>query len=232
VRPQLNRMVLESRADAAVASPKMSEESFSDYHLYTLDRKTSINNNETKQVSMLGATGVPIRKRYVVDGQSFYYRSPRQPGAPLRDEVQVLYQFKNDVRGGLGMPMPSGTVRVYQADSKGGIQFVGEDRIEHTPKDETLNIRIGRAFDVIAERRQTDFQKIATSVYEVEHEVVFRNHKTVPVAIEVNEPIGGTWQMVRSTHDARKTAAFAAQFTVPVAAGGETKLVYRVRVTY
>ncbi len=90
----------------------------------------------------------------------------------------MFYQFKNEARAGLGMPMPAGTVRVYQADSRGGVQFVGEDRIGHTPKDETLKLKIGNAFDVVAERKQIDFQRIATNVYEVEYQVVVRNHKT------------------------------------------------------
>ena len=89
------------------------------------------------------------------------------------------------------MPMPAGTVRVYQADSKGGVQFVGEDRISHTPKDETLNLKIGNAFDVVCERKQIDFQKIGTNVYEVEYAITLRNHKTTPITVEVNEPIGG-----------------------------------------
>ena len=146
--------------------------------------------------------------------------------------VQVFYQFKNDERGGLGMPMPSGTVRVYQEDSKGGVQFAGEDRINHTPKGETLNLKIGSAFDVVCERNQVDFEKIASNVYEVEYEITLRNHKAVPVSVEVNEPIGGTWRIVRSTHEATKTAAWAAQFSVPVAADGAAVLKYRVRVTY
>jgi hypothetical protein len=130
------------------------------------------------------------------------------------------------------MPMPAGVVRVYQADSRGGTQFVGEDRIDHTPKDETLNLKIGTAFDVVAERKQTDFQKIASNVYEMEFEVVLRNHKTAPVTIEVNEPIGGTWRMLTSTHTHTKTDAWAAQFSVPVSADGSATLRYRVRVTY
>jgi hypothetical protein len=128
--------------------------------------------------------------------------------------------------------MPAGVVRVYQADSKGGVQFVGEDRIGHTPKDETLNVKIGNAFDVVAERKQVDFEKIAGNVYEVEYEITLRNHKTMPVAVEVNEPIGGTWRMLRSSHQWTKTDAWAAQFAVPVNPDGTAVLKYRVRVTY
>ncbi len=220
------------RAPGSAGGAVMAQESFSDYHLYTLGRKTTINNSETKQVSMLTGTGVPIRKRYVVDGQAFYYRNGQHPGSPIKDVVQVYYQFKNEERGGLGMPMPAGVVRVYQADSKGGTQFVGEDRITHTPKDETLNLKIGNAFDVTCERNQIDFEKIASNVYELEYEITLRNHKAAPITVDVNEPIGGTWKMVRSSHEWNKTAAWAAAFVVPVAPDGTVVLKYRVRVTY
>ena len=112
------------------------------------------------------------------------------------------------------------------------LQFVGEDRIEHTPKDETLNLKIGNAFDVVCERKQTGFEKIANNVYEMEFEMTLRNHKATPVSVEVNEPIGGTWRMVQNSHPWTKTDAWAAQFTVPVAAEGTAVLKYRVRVTY
>ena len=234
VRQQIGKMAMEmsARRDAASPAANMAEESFSDYHLYTLGRKTTINNNQTKQVSMLEGTDVPVVKRYVVEGQSYYYHNQQHPGAPIKDLVQVFYQFKNELKGGLGIPMPAGVLRVYQEDSKGGVQFVGEDRIMHTPKDETLNIKIGNAFDVVCERNQIDFQKIAGNVYEFEYEVTLRNHKATAIAVAVNEPLGGSWRMIRSSHQWTKTAAWAAQFNVPVAAGGTAVLKYRVRVTY
>ena len=233
VKQAVDQMRLAGRADSvATAPPPMSQESFSDYHLYTLERKTSINNAETKQVSMLSGSGVPVRKRYVVDGQAFYYRNRRHPGAPIKDVVQVFYQLRNEQSSGLGMPMPAGTVRVYQADSRGGVQFVGEDAINHTPKDEALNLKIGHAFDVVCERKQIDFQQISSSVYEFEYEITLRNHKTSAIAVEVNEPIGGTWRMLQSSHPWTKTDAWAAQFTVPVPVDGATLLKYRTRVTY
>jgi hypothetical protein len=240
VAGELNRVrqgLEEMRADALMPAAKAGEravtqEAFSEYHLYTLGRKTTVNDNETKQVSMLGATGVPVQKRYVVDGKAFYYRNAQHPGSPLKDDVQVFYQFRNEQKAGLGVPMPAGVVRVYQSDSKGGVHFVGEDRIDHTPKDETLNLKIGHAFDVVCERKQTGFEKIAPNVYELEFEVRLRNHKDAPIGVEVNEPIGGTWRMLQSTHQWDKTDAWAAQFRVPVAAGAEAVLKYRVRVTY
>jgi hypothetical protein len=232
VRDVMTRQAMEElRAPMAAAAP-MAQESFSDYHLYTLARKTTINDSETKQVSMLGATAVPIQKRYVVDGQSWYYRNAQHPGAPIKDKVQVFYQFRNSAASGLGIPMPAGVLRVFQGDSTGGVQFVGEDRIEHTPKDETLNVKIGSAFDVACERKQTDFAKIGGNTYEFEYEITVRNHKNAPITVEVNEPVGGAWQMLTSSYAWTKTSAAAAQFTVPVAVDGAAVLKYRVRVTF
>ena len=173
------------------------------------------------------------QKRYVVEGQAFYYHNAQHPGAPIKDVVQVYYQFKNEEKAGLGMPMPAGVVRVYQSDSKGGVQFVGEDRIDHTPKDETLQSedrqRVRRRS---ASASRSTSRRSRRTTYEVEYEITLRNHKATPITVEVNEPIGGTWRMLRSSHEWTKTAAWAAQFTVPVAADGTAVLKYRVRVTY
>jgi hypothetical protein len=234
VRQQLAKMAVDAseRREAAAPAANMTQEAFSDYHLYTMGRKTTINNSQTKQVSLLEGTDVPVNKRYVVEGQQWYYHNQRHPGSPIKDLVQVYYQFKNEEKGGLGVPMPAGVLRVYQQDSKGGVQFVGEDRIMHTPKDETLNIKIGNAFDVVCERNQIDFQRISSNVYEFEYEITIRNHKATAVSVEVNEPIGGSWRMLRSSHEWTKTAAWAAQFKVPVAQDGTAVLKYRIRVTF
>lgn len=233
VRPAARKQALEMMADVQSASaPAMTQEAFSEYHLYTLGRRTTIANQQTKQLSLLGGTGVPVEKRYIVEGQSFYYRNRQRPGAPLKDDVQVFYRFRNDEKSGLGAPMPAGVIRVYQADERGGIQFAGEDRIDHTPKDEAIDLKIGNAFDIACERKQADFEKIADDVYEMQFEVTLRNHKVTPVVVQVNEPVGGTWRMLRSSHEWQKAAAWAAQFTVPVAADGSATLTYRVRVTY
>ena len=233
VRPAAQKMALEAMAAPRMAAGNaMVQEAFAEYHLYSLGRRTSVANNETKQLAMLSGTGIPVEKRYVVNGNQFYYRSRHQPGAPIKDDVETFYRFRNDEKSGLGMPMPAGVIRVYQGDSKGGIHFIGEDRIDHTPKDETLDLKIGNAFDVVCERKQTDFEKIAEDVYEVEFEITLRNHKDAAIAVQVNEPLSGTWRMLRSSHQWEKTAAWAAQFSVPVAADGTSVLKYRVRVTY
>jgi hypothetical protein len=230
------RQVAEMMAKAAradVASPvAFAREAFSEYHLYSLTRRTTLQENETKQIALLSGTGTPVRKLFVVNGQQFYYRNRQNPGSPIKDSVQVFYAFRNDEPSGLGMPMPAGIVRVYQADSKGGLQFAGEDRIDHTPKDEDITLKIGIAFDVVCERKQIDFEKIAEGVYEMAYEITLRNHKATPITVQVNEPIAGDWRMLTSTYPNTKTEAWAARFEVPVAANSNGVLRYRVRVKW
>ena len=212
------------------AAPQFEQENFSEYHLYSLARRTSVEDKETKQISLLEGSGVPVEKRYVANGQNFYYHTAQTPGAALKEPIMVFYKFKNDEKAGLGIPLPGGNFRVYQKDSKGGVLFIGEDHIDHTPKDEFVDVKIGNAFDVVVERKQTDYKKIADRVYEMEFNITLRNHKDTPITVEVNEPIGGDWEMLSSSYPATKTAAFAAQFNVPVKANGESVLTYRVRV--
>ncbi len=226
--PMATREMAMNKAAAA----QFQQEAFSEYHLYTLGRKTSVEDKETKQISLLQGSGIPVEKIFVVNGQSYYYRNQQAPSAPLKDPVLVYYKFKNEEKNGLGIPLPSGNVRVYQKDSKGGILFAGEDRIDHTPKDEQVSIHIGNAFDVVAEHKQTDYKRIDTHVWEMEFEVTLRNHKDAPVTVQVNEPIGGDWEMLSSTYKYTKTAAFAAQFNVPVAKDGTSVLRYRIRARW
>ncbi len=221
-----------SESMASPAAPQFQQESFSEYHLYTLGRRTSIENQETKQISLLQGTGVPTEKVFIVNGQDFYYHNAQNPGSPLKDAVLVYYKFQNEQKSGLGMPLPAGNVRVYQKDSRGGVLFIGEDHIEHTPKDETVTVHIGNAFDIVAERKQTDYKRVDSHTWEMEFEITLRNHKDAPVVVEVNEPIGGDWTMLSSTYKATKTAAFAAQFRVPVEKDGTSVLKYRVRARW
>jgi hypothetical protein len=240
VAGDLNRLPAPSgmvmRADAARAKvaneQQFQQESFSEYHLYSLGRRTSVEDKETKQISLLQGSGVPVEKVFVVNGQNFYYHNQYNPGSPQKDPVMVFYKFKNEEKAGLGMPLPAGNLRVYQKDSKGGVLFIGEDHIDHTPKDETVTVHIGNAFDVIAERKQADYKRIDTHVWEMEFEITLRNHKDTPITVEVNEPIGGDWDMLSSTYKFTKTAAWAAQFKVPVDKNGTSVLKYRIRAKW
>lgn len=216
----------------AAAQPQFQEQAFFEYHLYTLQRKTNIKNNETKQINLLSASDFGIRKELVINGQPYYFQGYNNPGEPIKEKVGVYVSFKNTKENGLGQPLPAGVVRVYKADTSGAQQFVGEDRIDHTPKDESVKVKLGDAFDVIAERKQTDYKAIARRVFEYAYEIRIRNHKEESISVIVNEPIGGEWEIVNSNIAAEKTAAFAAKFIVPVAKDGETVLNYRVRIKY
>ena len=227
--PVAESLAMKSRAAAA---PQFQQENFSEYHLYTLGRRTSVEDKETKQISLLEGTGVPVEKVFVVNGQNWYYHNAQAPGSPLKDPVLVYYKFKNEEKNGLGIPLPAGNVRVYQKDSRGGVLFVGEDRIDHTPKDENISVHIGNAFDVVAEHRQTDYKRIDNHTWEMEFEITIRNHKDTPITVEVNEPIGGSWEMLNSTYKFTKTGAWAAQFHVPVDKNGTSVLKYRIRAQW
>jgi hypothetical protein len=211
---------------------QFQEQGFFEYHLYTLQRPTSIRDNETKQVSLLEAAGFDVKKEFVLNGQHYYYTNYNSPGQPIKEKVGVYVQVRNSQQNKLGMPLPAGTIRLYKKDDKGNQQFIGEDKIDHTPKDEDVRVKVGDAFDIVAERKQTDYKVIARNVYEYAYEIKIRNHKDGPISVVVNEAIGGDWEMIASTVEAKKTAAFAAQFNVPVAKDGETTLSYRVRVRY
>ena len=232
VEPAVPRAAKAMMMQAEAAPQQFGQESFSEYHLYTLGRRTSIQNNESKQISLLTGTGVPVEKYLVVEGQQYWFRNPQGIGSPLPQPVKVLYRFKNSDKSGLGMPLPAGTVRVYQADSKGGIQFVGEDRIDHTPKDESLKIHVGDAFDVVCERKQMDYKKISSSSVEMEYQITLRNHKDTAVTVEVREPIGGDWEVLNSNFKWTKLDSTTLAFSIPVEKDGTATLDYRVRVRW
>jgi len=216
---------------ARMGAAPMEEEAFFEYHLYTLPRPTTLKQNQTKQVQLLDAPRVAFEKDYVLRGSGGYYRGP-WPEARGREKVQVFLKLRNSKDAGLGMPLPKGIVRVYKRDTAGSPQFVGEDRIDHTPRDEKVELELGNAFDVSAERKQTDFERIAGGVFESAYEVRLRNAKETPVTVRVVEPIGGDWTMLSHSHPFEKTAAFEATFAMPVAPGEEAVLRYRVRVKY
>lgn len=219
-----------NRKEAADES-QFQEQGFFEYHMYTLQRPTSIRDNETKQVSLLEAAGFDVKKEFVLNGQRYYFTNYSNPGQAIKEKVGVFVQFRNAQTNKLGMPLPAGTIRLYKKDAQGNQQFIGEDRIDHTPKDEDVRVKVGDAFDIVAERKQIDYKVLASGhLYEYAYEIKIRNHKDTPVNVIVNEPIGGDWEMVSSSFEAKKTAAFAAQFNVPVAKDGEATLSYRVRI--
>lgn len=222
-RARPEAMMMPAKAVAA----EMREEAFAEYHLYTLERPTTIKDRQKKQVALLEAEHVRVMRRYIVESPQWWYV---QRIGKQKQDVRVEVEVANRADNHLGMALPGGIVRLYQRDKRGTAQFVGEDRIEHTPKDELVKVTMGNAFDIVAERRQTDYRKLADNLFEDAFEVTLRNHKDAAVTVEVREAVGGDWEMISNSHAYEKSSAFAVTFTVPVAANGETKLTYRVRV--
>jgi len=217
-------------------APQMAEESLFEYHLYTLGRPTTLRENQTKQVALLSASGVAVNKEFLLRGSDYYYRSSvGELGQKLK--VGVFIEFENREQAGLGLPLPKGVVRVYKKDQGGGAQFVGEDTIDHTPKNEKVRLKLGDAFDVTADKKQTDFKKLAgfaryNYVFESAYRIELKNAKKEGVTVKVVEPMPGDWEVLAESHPHAKEAAGAAVWQVPVPAEGTAVLTYRVRVRY
>jgi hypothetical protein len=217
--------------EMAAPQKQFQQESLFEYHLYTLGRPTDLLDKETKQVTLLEAHGIDVKKKLVFRGQDWFFRG--QHGEfPKNQKVSVFVELKNEEKFGLGMPLPKGTVRVYKADSAGAQQFVGEDAIDHTPRDEEVEIKLGEAFDVVADRKQTEWRALGNCTSESAWEIAIRNHKEVSELVEVIEPVSGDWEIVRSSHKAEKEDAQTFIFKVDVPARGETKIAYRVRIRW
>ncbi len=226
-----DRMLRMAKAEAMPAAPQFKEEEFFEYHIYTLQRPSTIKENQTKQISLVTADSIPVRKELLYRGAAYYYYN-RYGEAMTNQKVGVFIEIENKKDHNLGIPLPKGTVRVYKQDSEGSLQFVGEDSIDHTPKDEKVRIKLGEAFDVVGSRKQTDWKKIASDTYEAAFEISLRNHKKEDVMVKVIEPIPGDWTMLSSSHAYKKSEAFTAEFILPVSKDKETKLTYRVRMRF
>ncbi len=229
--PQPVRMMAMQGGVGGGVAQQFVQAPIGEYHLYTLNRRISLADRESKQIGLLSAPNVPMTETYVVSGNSSYFRMPVPVGAPAEGAVQVVLSFRNDAAAGLGQPLPAGVVRVYQPDARGELILLGEASISHTPKDETVRLNVGNAFDITSRRTQTDFRRISNNVYESAFAVTLRNHKDKPVTVEVREPVNGSWEVLESNFPAKKRDAFTLEFDVPVPASGSATLTYRVRVT-
>ena len=202
----------------ANAAPQFAERSFFEFHLYDLARPTTIADRETKQISLFEPADVRnVEKKYTYDEQR------------LGSKVNVTLEFKNAEGSGLGLPLPAGKVRVYKQDRDGSQEFVGEDQIDHTPKDEKVRLALGKAFDVVAERKQTNFRRVSDKVTESSFEISVRNRKKERVTVVVVEHPTGDWEITQKSQDFTKKDATTIEFPVTVAAGSEATVTYTVR---
>jgi hypothetical protein len=230
VRPPQAQMAYAMAPAPRAKAAEATQEALMDYHLYSFERPTSIADNQTKQLALLSAAAVPVRREYLLAGNEYYYRDRyAQIGQKLKPAVFLEFENKG---AQLGKPLPAGIVRVYARDSKGAAQFVGEDRIEHTAKNEKLKLRLGEAFDITAERRQTSYRKVADNLSESSWRIDLRNAKDEAVVVRVQEPMPGDWEMVQESQKHSKESARVASWNVAVPAGGTTVLEYSVRVKW
>ena len=224
------------RTMAMESSVPMQEEGLFEYHLYTLGHKTDVLQNQTKQVSLMAASKIPVKKEFLLRGQQNYYYG--QYGI-IADKLKVgvFVEFENAKANDLGIPLPKGIVRVYKNDSSGNAQFIGEDRIDHTPKDEKIRLKLGDAFDVTAKRKQTAYNKehafgkykhAVSTAYEIE----IHNAKEETVDVRVLEPVPGDWKMLESSLPHEKPNANTAEWSVTVPAEQRVTLKYKVLVRY
>ena len=215
--PPMPMMRAQEMSMVGKAAGDFAEETFGEYHLYTLDRAALLRDRETQILSMLESRPVTGTARYVA-----------RPGAG----VLAQFEFKNTRAAGLGEPLPAGRVRFYERDAAGDVHFTGETTIKHTPEGENLTLDIGTAFDLVAERREIANRRISDREREYRIEVKLRNRKKTGVTIVVEEPVAGDNEVIQKSHEPVRKDANTLQFTIPVAPGKEEVLTYTVRVRY
>lgn len=236
VREAIRPKTMMMRSEALVADAAMpSEQGLLEYHLYTLPRTTTIAENQTKQVALLSAQHIPARKELVLSGADYYYQGAYRD-IEKKQKVQVFVEFENKESSKLGIPLPKGTMRVYKKDNDGTAQFVGEDQIDHTPKNDSVRLNLGNAFDVTADRVQTDFKNLGkpnqVPLYESAYAITLHNAKKETVTVTVQEPLNGDWKILNESQPHKKTSAHQATWQVNVPAESDVTLKYRVQVKY
>jgi hypothetical protein len=226
------------------AAPQFKQSDLFEYKLYTLQRRTDIGNNETKQVELISGKNVASKKVFIYDGladqwrywyNNYDYRSQGSFGQQSNPKVGVYMTFRNDERSGLGLPLPKGKVRVYKRDEDGKEQFIGEDEIDHTPKDEEVRLYLGNAFDIVGERAQTDFKTFASGhVAEETIQIKVRNHKKEPVEVQIYEHPWrwNQWEITKNTAEFVKVDQSTIRFPVTIAKDGEKVVTYTIRYTW
>lgn len=225
-QPQYDLM--EERKEMMAAAPsQFGEREFFEYHIYDLNRPTTLANNETKQISLFTASNINITKKYLYRNDFHWYSRP----AEQNNKVSVAVEFVNSEGNNLGMPFPKGKVRVYKTDGSSA-EFIGEDLVDHTPKDEKVKLKIGEAFDIRVEDKMTENRRITDKVYEQDYEITFRNRKNEDIVIDVERILGNNWEILSSSIKFEKQDASTILFKVPVAKNSETTLKYKVRYTY
>ncbi|MCU0516939.1 MAG: hypothetical protein MUC60_08740 [Oscillatoria sp. Prado101] len=216
----------------AVEQLQFQEEAFFEYHLYTLQGTTTVRDSETKQMTLLSAAEVLVGRKLVYDGRKqlqWGESAPGEGGDTQQGKVSVVLELLNSQENNMGVPLPKGTVRVYKADDRGNLHFLGEDSINHTPRNEKVRLYIGDSFDVVGERKRVSLEQISERVTEESFEISIRNRKQDSAEVSVVERFWGDWQILKSSHEYSQLDARTVEFTVAVAADSEVKITYTVR---
>jgi hypothetical protein len=231
-------------AEMDASAPQFKQTELFEYKLYSLQRPTDVNNNETKQVELVAAKQATSKKVFLYDGladqwrywaNDYSYRSQGSFGQQSNPKVGVYVTFRNDEKSGLGLPLPKGKVRVYKRDDDGKEQFIGEDEIDHTPKDEEVRLYLGNAFDIVGERAQKDFKSFAAGrVVEETVEVKVRNHKKEAVEVLVYEHPWrwSEWEILKSSTKWEKVDQSTMKFPVKIDKDGEAVVSYTIRYSW
>jgi len=231
-------------ADEVAMAPVVREKSFDEFHLYTLQRPATLRDQETKQVEFVRGTGIHAQRLYIYDGakvEQYGYYSQEQVrqdvgyGTASNSKIWVMEEFKNSDVNHLGIPLPKGKLRFYRRDEDGRLEFVGENTIDHTPKDETIRVYTGNAFDIVGERKRTSYHVDSSRDWMDESfEIHVRNHKKEPVEVRVLEHMyrWTNWRLVEQSHDSRKRDAQTIEFPVTVPPDGEQIVTYTVHYSW
>jgi hypothetical protein len=205
---------------------QFSEKSFFEYHIYDLNRKTTIKNNQIKQISLFNSNNIKTEKSYIYDGAiSKWYFYDNWRNQNYNKKVDVTIKFKNSKDNNLGLPMPKGKIRIYKKDND-SLEFIGEDNIDHTPKDEEIELKLGQAFDVTGERKVINHQMIATNIYKDTYQIKIKNHKDSDIKVIVKERLYGDWKITENSHDYVKKDKNNIEFSVNVEKGKEAIVKY------
>lgn len=218
-------------AEAPRANGRFKEKSFFEYHLYTLPNKTTIKNNQSKQIKLLSGSNIKTEKELIINHTGHRY-THNSRGQIQKPKIDVYMKFKNAKENSLGVPLPKGIVRVYKNDSDDSPIFIGEDRIDHTPEDEEVKLKIGKAFDVVAEKVQTEYIKQNNKTHISSWKVTIKNRKKESVEISLLEALPAYGEITKSTDPFEKSDAFTAKFKLNIPAGKEKIVKYTVKVKY
>jgi len=225
------------RNEVSLASVSQTkEEPLLDYHLYSLANKTDLLDNQTKQVALFSRNKIPIKKIYRAKGNSHFYHN-RYNTENKKRKTEVIIQFVNDKPSNLALPLPKGIIRSYKNDTNNNLQFVGEDKIEHTANKETISLKLGNAFDISSSKQQLNFNVIsknnnARHTTESEYKITANNAKDTAVILILEEPIPGEWVILDESLSHKKIDSSTAQWKLPIPANGKTTLHYKVRIIH